>query len=309
MFSLIIPSTSKNIKYVDFLVNNIRSFYPDENKVEIVVEINDNVNLSTNYNNAVSRAKGDKIILLHNDMVISKDFLEIMEEHIQKGRITTYTRVEPPIFNDLCPGKIIQDYGTDIESFNEDFFSQIYLKTLIDGGSQLFFGCLKEDYIGLDGDTFQMFCEDDDIHLRYKIAGYEHKVSSAHVYHFVSKTSRTIEEHDRIENLSNEAFIKKWGFRNSIHNKVYNKAVIFKGKSSPNSERIIRLLFNSSVEQADVVAEIDFNTFNKMDFYNLENINDIVFENNEIGEFEMGNIKLYIKSLKSHEQDLIFINK
>ena len=41
---------------------------------------------------------------------------------------------------------------------------------LIDGGSQLFFGCLKEDYIGIDGNTFKLFCEDDDFHLTIHIS-------------------------------------------------------------------------------------------------------------------------------------------
>ena len=44
-----------------------------------------------------------------------------------------------------------------------------------------------------------MFCEDDDLHLRYKLAGFEHKVSSAHVYHFVSKTSRSTRDYQKID--------------------------------------------------------------------------------------------------------------
>ena len=70
MISLIIPTTSNNQNYTNNIIKNIREIYPKENEVEIIVEINDSVNLGENYNNAVAKANGEKIILLHNDMVI-----------------------------------------------------------------------------------------------------------------------------------------------------------------------------------------------------------------------------------------------
>ena len=76
MISLIIPTTSKNQDYTDNIVSNIKSIYPDTSKVEIILEQNDNVTLGVNYNNAVARATGEKIILLHNDMVIKPGFVE-----------------------------------------------------------------------------------------------------------------------------------------------------------------------------------------------------------------------------------------
>ena len=63
MISLIIPTTSINQDYTNNIVKNIREIYPNETEVEIIVEINDNVNLGQNYNNAVNKAKGEKIIL------------------------------------------------------------------------------------------------------------------------------------------------------------------------------------------------------------------------------------------------------
>jgi GT2 family glycosyltransferase len=195
MISLVIPTVSKTRKYTDNIIQNIESVYPDRGEVEIVVQENDNVNLATNYNTAVSKAKGEKIILLHNDMVIKPGFIETMNNHIAKNRITTYTRIEPPIFPDIYPGKVLLDCGDSLENFTPKKFNQFNIEeSLTEGGSQLFFGCLKEDYINLDNITFappQMWASDDDLHLRYAIAGFEHKVSSAHVYHFVSKTSRS----------------------------------------------------------------------------------------------------------------------
>ena len=223
MISLIIPTTTSNKKYTDNVYRNIRQMYPDESKVEVIIQEDDSVTLGVNYNNAVAKAKGEKIILLHNDMVLGSGFIELMDQHISKGRITTYTRVEPPIYNDTYPGKVLLDCGTDLESFNENKFkSYTAIKSdLVNGGSQLFFGCYREDYIGIDGHTFTKFCEDDDLHLRYRLLGFEHKVSPAYVYHFVSKTSRVGNFND-IEMQSNKNFIRKWGFRNSQHNIKYD---------------------------------------------------------------------------------------
>jgi len=307
MISLIIPTIGTNSDYTDNLINNIRDLYPNENEVEIILHIDDTVTLGVNYNNAVAKAKGDKIILLHNDMVISKGFIETMDKHIQKGRVTTYTRIEPPIYNDTYPGKVILDCGGDLKTFNKDKFDNFNIEeSLIDGGSQLFFGCMKEDYIGIDGYTFKMFCEDDDLHLRYKLANFEHKVSSAHVYHFVSKTSRAKTDYKEIESESNMAFIKKWGFRNSQFNKVYKTYYNIKG-DFPALSWWINHFSTSILEEANIIVDVDVSKFEQNDQNNILQMSDIISSNNEIGEFELGNLKVKVKSLDSYEKDLIYL--
>jgi len=306
MISLIIPTTSKNKNYTQNILNNIREIYPNENEVEVIIEENDNVTLGVNYNNAVSKANGEKIILLHNDMIIKPGFVETMDKHIIKGRITTYTRVEPPIFPDTYPGKVLLDCGSDIDNFNSKKFNEFDIEeNLTDGGSQLFFGCMKEDYIGIDGYTFKMFCEDDDLHLRYKLAGFEHKVSSAYVYHFVSKTSRTTTDYQTIEQQSNINFIKKWGFRSSIHNVVYKKSIIIHN-SNPHQqlEQALNPWFNGG---QDIIVEVDGGVFNQDDYGIIQQLNDIVKENGEIGSFELGNLKITINSMDEYQNDLIKI--
>lgn len=304
MISLILPTTSRNREYTKNITRNITSLYPNQKRVELIVEENDQVSLGTNYNNAVAKASGGKIILLHNDMIIKPGFVELMDKHIAPKRITTYTRVEPPIFPDTYPGKHLLDCGSDLKTFNALKFKEFNLEeSLIPGGSQLFFGCMKEDYIGIDGHTFKMFCEDDDLHLRYKLAGFEHMVSSAHVYHFVSKTSRTASDSQQIEQQSNINFVRKWGFRTSTYAKVYKKSVKL-NNSNPPLEQLLEPWFNGG---EDVVVEINPNRFTEQDFQYIQQINDIVFENNEVGYFELGNIKIRVNSLESFEKDLIFI--
>jgi GT2 family glycosyltransferase len=298
MISLIIPTNKTNSEYTNNILNNIKEIYPD---VEVIIEENNSVTLGINYNNAVAKAKGEKIILLHNDMIIKPGFIETMDKHIQKGRITTYTRIEPPIYPDTYPGKVILDCGFDLNTFNkEKFLNYNTEEKLTDGGSQLFFGCMKEDYLGIDGHTFKMFCEDDDLHLRYKIAGFEHKVSSAHVYHFVSKTSR-VGDYQSIEQESNINFVKKWGFRKSEYNVIYNKKYILTN-GNDSLTNALEMWFNGG---DDIVVEINGGAFTQNDYTYIQQLNDIVKENNELGVFELGNLKITVNSLEEQQQKYI----
>jgi len=344
MISLIIPVTTSNSNYTNNLVRNIRDLYPNEDEVEIILEINDDVTLGVNYNNAVARSKGEKIILLHNDMVISKGFIETMDKHISKRVITTYTRIEPPIYMDTYPGKVIKDCGSDLGTFDEKLFNQIQLEeSLIEGGSQLFFGCYKEDYIGIDGYTFKMFCEDDDLHLRYKLAGFEHKVSSAHVYHFVSKTSRN-GDYQNIEKNSNRNFIRKWGSRTPsvkyniayiVHNcqlpaletlelfcdRIYVDEQFEIGRmwdyveleqentSFDLSKRVLTIENNDPILENDIVVEFDPLKFNPGSFNILQQLPNIIKESGEVGTFELDIFTITINSLTEYQNDLIFISK
>jgi GT2 family glycosyltransferase len=310
MISLIIPATTSNQHYTDFAVQQIRELYPNENEVEIVVEVNDNVTLGINFNNAVAKAKGEVVVLMHNDMVPHPGFVETILKHITRKTVLVYHRIEPPIYTDEYPGKSIFDCGRDIENFNKNaFFEYSAEDILIDGGSQLFFAVYKEDYLDIDGYTFKKFCEDDDVHLRYKIAGYDCKVANgAMVYHFVSKTSRA-DNYQEVEMLSNLAYIKKWGFRVSKYNKVYKKAYVIKGTVTPDLTNALDLFFTSTPDKANVVAEINTSTFTQQDYTFLTQLNDIVAENGDIGTFELGNVKVTVKSLESFEKELIFIRK
>jgi len=344
MISLIIPVTTSNLNYTNNIVRNIRDLYPNEEEVEIILETNDNVSLGINYNNAVARAKGEKIILLHNDMVLSKGFIETMDKHISKRTITTYTRIEPPIYPDIYPGKVIKDCGSDLGTFDENLFNQIQLEeSLIDGGSQLFFGCYKEDYIGIDGYTFKKFCEDDDLHLRYQLAGFEHKVSSAYVYHFVSKTSR-VGDYNHIEKNSNRDFIRKWGSRKP--SVKYNIAYVVKNCQLPVldtfelfcdriyvnerlsigrlwdyveleqentsfdlSKRVYTIEHNDPILENDIVVEFDYLKFSPEAWEILQQLPNIIKENGEVGTFELDIFTITINSLPEYQNDLIFISK
>ena len=301
MISLIIPTNKTNSEYTSNLVKNIREIYPDETQVEVVVSEDDTVTMGVNYNNAVAKANGEKIILLHNDMVIKPGFVEQMDKDIVKGRITAYTRIEPPIYPDTYAGKVLLDCGTSLETFNKNKFLAFSIKEeLVNGGAQMFFGCMKEDYLGIDGYTFKLFCEDDDLHLRHNIAGYEQKVSSAHVYHFISKTSR-VGDYQSVESESNLNFVKKWGFRKSEYNVVYNKKCVIINEND-SIKRALEPWFNGG---EDIVVEVDGFNFTQQDYIYIHQLNDIVKDNNELGEFMLGNLKIKVNSLEEQQHKLI----
>ncbi len=267
--------------------------------------------LGINYNNAVAKAKGEVVVLMHNDMVPHPGFVETILKHIERKLVLVYHRVEPPIYTDEYPGKSILDCGRDIETYDKDkFFSYNNDDMVLEGGSQLFFAVYKDDYLDIDGYTFKKFCEDDDVHLRYKLAGYDLKVANgAMVYHFVSKTSRSSEDYALDELESNLQFVRKWGYRYSKYNKVYKKAYKLDGPAYPDLVKALDLMFKSTPEEANIVVEIDSRTFVPDDYTSLTQLNDIVFEGNELGKFELGNMKVNVKSLESFEKDLIFIRK
>ena len=210
--SLIIPTNGSNKEYTDALLGNIQTLYGDDDSVEVIVEENSEVTLGINYNNAVKKATGDIVILLHNDMILKEGFIERIKRDITPGTVLSYTRVEPPVYTDTYPGKVILDAGYNLDDFDKAKFDKFEIEDkIVAGGTQLFFAVYKKDYIGIDGHTFVKFCEDDDIHLRYQKAGYNHKVSSAAVYHFGSKTSR-VGNYSEIEQQSQLAFREKWGY-------------------------------------------------------------------------------------------------
>ena len=76
-------------------------------------------------------------------MVLSKGFIETMDKHINKRTITTYTRIEPPIYPDTYPGKIISDCGSDLGTFDENLFNKMQKNGII----------LIDDYGEIEGAT------------------------------------------------------------------------------------------------------------------------------------------------------------
>ncbi len=250
----ILVGLKNNLEYSKHFYSTFRQIYPTDEIVFVsygsddwtnmwLDEINDkDPNLITyweehgktfsdTYNKAIELATKDFVVFAHNDMVVAPNFLENLEKYAHKDRVISYTTVEPPIFTDHeRPGKIIEDFGSDIKSFNQDFYtfaSQEMIKYQNKTEEWIsFFMCLSRQVLldigGFDNIFNPYFSEDDDLIKRLRLKGLKCFTSlDSIVYHFVSKTSRFSEEAKtkthQIERNSNRNFIRKWGSLNSLN--------------------------------------------------------------------------------------------
>lgn len=185
----------------------------------------DRLTFSETYNAGIKLVDTEKLVLIHNDMVIGEGFLEAIERLLKPNMLLSYTTLEPPIFKGhQRPGKILLDLGSSFDNFDHYNFNKFVKQnnmndTLYDGAVFFMSGYKKmfTDVGMFDGFSFvPCFCEDDDFILRAKLKGYELKTcESAIVYHFVSQTSRFSDEFNKsrflYEVASNRNFIRKWG--------------------------------------------------------------------------------------------------
>lgn len=192
--------------------------------------INDRITFSETYNKGIALVKTEKLVLIHNDMVIGRHFLENIDKNLQENMILSYTTIEPPIFKShVRPGKVIEDFGLDFKNFNQKSFDE-YVEEHKENcnlypGAVFFMSMYKkvfDDIGGFDEINFiPCFCEDDDFLFRAKLKGYSLKTTDcAIVYHFVSLTSRYSDEMKdktfKYELDSNKNFLRKWGIPSHV---------------------------------------------------------------------------------------------
>jgi GT2 family glycosyltransferase len=216
-------STDGTLSWLESLNDDFLSYMHDDDKLCF----------SDNYNSAIKLVDTEKLVLIHNDMVIGENFLENLSDLIDEKTLLSYTTIEPPIFKGhKRAGKVILDLGSSFHDFKYDLFNQYVekvkqKKTLVNGASFFMSGykTMFEDVGFFDGFSFDpFFCEDDDFLIRAKLKGYNLKTTECAVtYHFVSKTSRVLRssesklsEHKNIRN-----FIRKWGIPIPIFNELY----------------------------------------------------------------------------------------
>jgi ABC-type dipeptide/oligopeptide/nickel transport system ATPase subunit/GT2 family glycosyltransferase len=194
----------------------------------------DRLTFSQTYNAGIDLVDTEKLVLIHNDMVIGEGFLEAIERLLMENMILSYTTIEPPIFKDhIRPGKVILDLGSGFDNFKTLEFNEYVQKYKNDdtlhNGAVFFMSAYKKTFLDLNGfdglNFFPCFCEDDDFLIRAKLNGYELKTcGSAITYHFVSQTSRYSEDikdkRDEIELCSNRNFVRKWGMETSTFNNI-----------------------------------------------------------------------------------------
>lgn len=76
-------------------------------------------------------------------------------------------------------------------------------------------------------------------------------------------------------------------------------------KTSFDLQNRVRIL--ESAKTNEILVTIDGTSFNQQDFQILNQLPEIIQDNGEIGEFELGNLKIKINSLNEYQKDLIKI--
>jgi GT2 family glycosyltransferase len=213
-------------EWLESLDDNYLSYFHDDERLTF----------SDTYNSGIKLVDTEKLVLIHNDMVIGEQFLENLDSLLNENPNTllSYTTIEPPIFiGHKRPGKVLLDMGSSFHNFNHQLFEQ-YVQdhkddcNLYDGAVFFMSGykTMFDDIGGFDGFSFvPCFCEDDDFLIRAKLKGYQLKTTNCAItYHFVSQTSRFSDDYKdqrRIyEVCSNRNFVRKWGIPIAAFNEI-----------------------------------------------------------------------------------------
>ena len=276
------------------------------------------------YDKGIEMATRPIVGILHADMIVGPNYIENMVKHLTKGKVVCATRVEPPIHPE-GKEKIIKNFGLDFDDLDVKGFEDFSLSAQQEYKDQTTSGIFapwilyKEDFQAIGGHDplFAPFgYEDSDIFNRWILNGYEMVQSrDAFVYHLTCRGHRWnkgvgIENNDYQEIMERCRinYLKKWGawvqndqYQHPIIPPVYKKSIVIKNSTTELKEGLAPW-FNGG---SDIVVEIDAKTFTQQDLNVVMHLNGIVKDSGEIGQFQIGNVKVTINSMKEYQNELI----
>ena len=224
VISFIQPSRN-NLKYLKWSYNSIRKNlgyrheicwaddFSDDGTWEWMNEIKDkdpNVKLYRNegptrlghtilYDKLVEISSNKIVMIYHADMYACPNLDTEMLKHLERGKVVSATRIEPPLHPD-GPEKILKDFGIEPEEFDEQGllnFVSDHVGTREDETTRGIFApwvIYKDDFQRIGGHDplyAPQSKEDSDIFNRFVLAGYDLKQTwKGFVYHMTSRGSR-----------------------------------------------------------------------------------------------------------------------
>ena len=224
VISFIQPSRN-NLKYLKWSYNSIRKNlgyrheicwaddFSDDGTWEWMNEIADkdvNVKIHRNegptrlghtilYDTLVDMASNDIVMIYHADMYACPNLDTEMLKHLERGKVVSATRIEPPLHPD-GPEKILKDFGIEPEEFDEQGllnFVSDHVGTREDETTRGIFApwaMYKDDFLAIGGHDplyAPQSKEDSDIFNRFVLAGYDLiQTWKGLVYHMTSRGSR-----------------------------------------------------------------------------------------------------------------------
>ena len=151
------------------------------------------------YDTLVDMASNDIVMIYHADMYACPGMDEEVLKHLERGKVVSATRIEPPLHPD-GPEKILQDFGIEPEEFDEhrlwNFLEEdkLHSEDKLTEGIFAPWAIYKDDFLAIGGHD-PLFApqskEDSDIFNRFVLAGYELiQTWKGLVYHMTSRGSR-----------------------------------------------------------------------------------------------------------------------
>ena len=144
-------------------------------------------------------ATNDIVMIYHADMYACPNMDEEVLKHLERGKVVSATRIEPPLHPD-GPEKILHDFGIEPEEFDEMGLFEFLEWEAQSGEDKLTEGIFapwaiyKEDFQSIGGHDplyAPQSKEDSDIFNRFKLAGYEFiQTWQGFVYHMTCRGSR-----------------------------------------------------------------------------------------------------------------------
>ena len=320
---------------------NVKYFYSDEQKTfsdtfnkaaelatkDYVAYLHNDIVLAPNFLENIEKHVGENNVVAYTTIEPP-----IFAGHERPGKI----------IYDL--GDSLETFSKDgLYKFVEEKQKQYQDKT--ESGITFFMCMPREQLLdigGLDNLYNPMFCEDDDLIYRWELLGMNCITSlDAICYHFVSKTSRFSEEYQnrtqQIEIKSNRNYIRKWGTR--AKSPKYNVGIVV---DNCNSQLIGALeIFSENIyvggvdidaivqnyilneqpktkfdlskkikgineeKSEEILVTIDGSKITQQDYQMLTQLSEIIKDSGEIGEFELGNLKVKINKMEEHQRKLL----
>lgn len=190
------------------------------------------------YDELIEKATNDIVMIYHNDMYCAKDMDKEVLRTLKPKTVVSVTRIEPPLHPD-GPEKIVMNFGTEPEEFNEERFLKFADDKGVynNGNTQGMFApwaIYKEDFLAIGGHDplyAPQSREDSDIFNRFLLAGYEPiQTWETFVYHMTCRGSRFNPQITQVGQASAEwlahnrkserNFTRKWGHMVKVDEKL-----------------------------------------------------------------------------------------
>ena len=296
--SFIQPSRN-NLKYLKWSYNSIRKNLGTEHEIcwaddfsddgtwdwmNKIMRKDENVQIMRNdgpdrlghtilYDRLVDMATNDIVMIYHADMYACPNMDVEVLRHLQRGKVVSATRIEPPLHPD-GPEKVLMDYGIEPEEFKEKELLRFIDEEKQTGEDKFTEGIFapwaiyKDDFLAIGGHDplyAPQSKEDSDIFNRFQLAGYETiQTWQGFVYHMTCRGSRF--KDGAMRNPAGQVFMKgressEWLAQNLRSTRNF----IRKWGHMVNHDEYLKPIVPPKYDIGFVVENCDYNMLNELE--------------------------------------------